>query len=72
MKLTIQEHINKFKVKYGDDEITMRPDGRMHVPVWLLEMVLHLSGLKSRKRRIVKKTITRKINELLERASNDA
>lgn len=71
MKLSIQEHMSRFKNKHGDGDITMRPDGRMQVPVWLLEMVLHLSGIKSRKRRIVKKTITRKINELLERASDD-
>jgi hypothetical protein len=71
MKLTIQEHMNRFKAKHGDGDITMRADGRMQVPVWLLEMVLHLSGIKTRKRRIVKKTITRKINELLERASDD-
>lgn len=72
MKLTIEQHINRFKAKHGDGEIEMAPDGRMHVPVWLLEMVLHLSGVRSRKRRIVKKVITRKINELLQRASDAA
>lgn len=72
MKLTIEQHMERFKAKHGDGEITMSDDGRMNVPVWLLHMVLHLSGVRSRKRRIVKKTITRKINELLERATNDS
>ena len=72
MKLTIEQHINRFKAKHGDGEIEMAADGRMHVPVWLLEMVLHLSGVRSRNRRIVKKVITRKINELLQRASDAA
>lgn len=71
MKLSIQEHINRFKLKYGDGDITMRTDGRIQAPIWLLEMALHLSGIKSKKGRIIKKTITKKVNDLLERKSND-
>lgn len=66
MKLTIGQHMERFKAKHGDAEITMSADGRLNVPTWLLYMILHLSGVRSRKRRIVKKTITRKINEMLE------
>lgn len=49
----------------------MRTDGRIQAPIWLLEMALHLSGIKSKKGRIIKKTITKKVNDLLERKSND-
>ena len=72
MKLTIEQHMERFKAQHGDGEVTVDSSGRLNVPRWLLEMVRHLSGVRSKKRRIVKKTITRKINELLEQAANDS
>lgn len=72
MKLTIQEQINRFKAKHGDGEIKMTPEGRLDAPRWLVKMVYHLSGIRSKKRRVVKKTVTRKINELLEKLHNES
>ena len=70
MKLTIEEHMQRFKKLHGDGEVSINAQGRLDVPKWLLEMVRHLSGVRSRKRPIVKKTITRKINDMLERMLN--
>lgn len=71
MKLTIEQHMEKFKALHGDGEVRIDSNGRLDAPKWLVEMVYHLSGVRSKSRRIKKKTVTRKINELLERAMNE-
>jgi hypothetical protein len=72
MKLSIEQQINRFKLLHGDGETTIGADGRLNAPKWLVEMVYHLSGIRSKRSRIKKKTVTRRINELLERAINDS
>lgn len=68
MKLSMREHIDRFQKQYGPGEVKYN-NGRLDVPLWLSALVLHLSGVKSRKHRIVKKTVVRKINEMLENAT---
>jgi len=70
MKLTLEQHVDRFKALHGNEEASIDAHGRLHAPKWLVEMVYHLSGIRSKRARIKKKTITRKINEMLERASN--
>ena len=70
MKLTIEQHMAAFKKQYGEGDATMDSRGRLTLPKWLEKMAFHLSGIRSKKRRIIKKTVTRKINEMLEKAAN--
>lgn len=72
MKLSIEQHMQRFKLAHGDGEAKINEQGRLEIPTWLLKMIVHLSGIRSRKRRIIKKTITRKINEMLEKATNES
>ena len=71
MKLTIEQHVEKFKALHGDGDVKIDASGRLDAPKWLVEMLYHLSGVRSKSRRIKKKTVTRRINELLERAMNE-
>lgn len=59
--------IERYKKLYGDgvDKIEIRDDGRHTIPIWLFMLLLHKSGLKSRKWRVVKKVVQREYNKLL-------
>lgn len=70
MKLTIEQHMERFKKLHGDGEVSLNEQGRLDLPKWMIEMVRHFSGVRSRKRRIIKKVVTRKINEMLEQLLN--
>ena len=67
MKLSLEQHMANFKKQHGEEEAVVTPDGRIVVPTWLAAMLLHLSGVKSKKKRILKKTLTKKMNDLLEK-----
>lgn len=67
--MTVEQHAEKFKQQYGGGEFVMHPDGRVDLPMWLAAMLLHLSGIRSKKKRIQKKVIQREVIGLLRRAS---
>lgn len=71
MKRTIEQHMAAFKKQFGEGEPSMDSRGRLTLPKWLEKMAYHLSGIRSKKRRIIKKTLTRKINEMLEKATDE-
>ena len=52
-KLTSEQVEAKYKSLYGEDgEFKISEDGRVFVPTWFLMLVIHRSGVKSRKTRI--------------------
>lgn len=65
--MTLQQHIDSFKRTYGDGEFKIGESGQVELPLWLAAMLLHLSGIKSKKMRVQKKVIKREVNALLER-----
>lgn len=67
--MKVEQHAEKFKEKHGDGEFLMYPDGKIDVPTWLAAMLLHLSGIRSKKSRIQKKVIKREVIGLLKRAA---
>lgn len=66
--MNLEQQAEKFKAQYGGGEFVMRPDGQVELPMWLAAMLLHLSGIRSKKRRIQKKVISREVTRLIERA----
>ena len=52
-----------YKRLYGDDKIEVDETcKKVIVPGWLFWMFIHKSGLKSRKRRALKKRVTRELS----------
>lgn len=60
------EKYKKLYSKPNDPEsLTLHPDGKVDLPTWLGVYFLHSSGLKSRKKRLVKKRIKRELIKAL-------
>lgn len=62
--------IERYKKMYpsedGIDNLVIHSNGKITIPKWLLCLVLHSSGLKSRKKRILKKVLKKQIIKLIE------
>lgn len=54
-----------YKEKYPDNNQLYVENGKAFIPIYLLYYILDKSGLKSRKKRILKKVITREFNKIL-------
>lgn len=54
-----------YKEKYPDNNQAYIKDGRAFLPIYVLHYILDKSGIKSRKKRILKKVITREFNKIL-------
>jgi hypothetical protein len=58
-----------YKEKYPDprgiEDVMMQSDGQLIIPLWLLMYIMKASGVKSKKGRIIKKTIKRGIDKLI-------
>lgn len=67
--MKLEQHVEKFKQQYGGGELIVHPSGQVELPMWLAAMLLHLSGIRSKKRRIQKKVINREVVGLLKRAT---
>ena len=67
--MDFQSHIFNFKKKYGEGELKVNSEGRVELPLWLAAMLLHLSGVRSKKSRIQKKVILRELTKLLDKHS---
>ena len=66
--MNLEQQAEKFKAQYGGGEFVVRPNGQVELPMWLAAMLLHLSGVRSKKRRAQKKVINREVNRLIARA----
>jgi len=58
-----------YKEKYPDprgiEELTLHKNGQVDIPLWLIMYIMKASGVRSKKSRIIKKTIKRGLNKLL-------
>lgn len=62
----IQRYKKMYPAEKGEpNELVIEQSGKVHIPKWLLVLVLHTSGLKSRKKRQVKKILKREIKRLI-------
>lgn len=50
----------------GVENMVLNEDGKVDLPIWLTMLLIHNSGLKSRKKRIVKKRLKREVTKLLQ------
>lgn len=64
MKKSLEETISFYKKLYGGEDNVTFTEESVLVPKWLEMLVLHRSGLKSRKKRIVNKVLKREIDSL--------
>jgi len=48
------------------ENMQVSSDGIVHVPIWLMMLVLHSSGLRSKKKRLVKKRLKREVMKLIQ------
>jgi len=59
--------LERYKNLYKDNsELTINDNGKIHIPIWLIMLLMHRSGIKSRKKRIMKKVLKREVMKLLE------
>jgi hypothetical protein len=65
MKKSLQEVIDLYKKTYGGEDDVIFKEDMVVIPKWLEMLVLHRSGLKTRKKRIVNKVLKREIDKLL-------
>jgi hypothetical protein len=70
--MTVEQHAENFKQRHGDGEFTVHPDGKIDVPTWLAAMLIHLSGIRSKKSRIQKKVVKLEVIRLLRRAAAES
>lgn len=62
----IQRYKKRFLSEDGIENLIIHADGKTTIPKWLLCLVLHSCGLKSRKKRILKKVLKKQIIKLIE------
>lgn len=64
-----------YKEKYPDprgiEDVMVQSDGQLIIPLWLLMYIMKASGVKSKKSRIIKKTIKRGIHKLINSKLSD-
>lgn len=64
------DKIERYKKNYPAAEgepsqFIVESSGKVQVPTWLLFLLIHSSGLKSRKKRQVKKTLKKELQKLI-------
>jgi hypothetical protein len=65
MPLDISQQMSRFKTIYGDGTVELLNGRIFSVPNWLGAMMIHLSGVRSKKKRIQKKVVKREFQNLL-------
>jgi hypothetical protein len=65
MKKSLEEVILFYKNLYGGESEVVFKEDSVLIPKWLEMLVLHRSGLKTRKKRIVNKVLKREIDSML-------
>lgn len=48
-----------------DNKLLVNSNGKIDLPKWLMHLIIHTSGLKSRKKRILKKVLKKQLIKLL-------
>jgi hypothetical protein len=64
------DKVTRYKKMYpptnGINELVIEASGKVHMPTWLIKLLLNDSALKSRKKRIIKKVLKRQLQKLIE------
>ena len=62
--------VDRYKKMYpsedGNDNLIVDANGKLIVPKWLMYYVIHSSGIKSKKKRILKKVLKKELINLLQ------
>lgn len=66
-----QRYKKLYPTEDGLENLVIHANGTMSIPKWLLCLVLHSSGLKSRKKRILKKVLKKQVVKLIENALDE-
>jgi len=64
MKKTLEENIAFYKKLYGGEDNVSFKDDLVIIPKWLEILVLHRTGLKTRKKRIVNKVLKKEFDSI--------
>lgn len=67
----IQRYRKLYPANDGIENLVINPNGTVSIPKWLLCLVLHSSGLKSRKKRILKKVLKKQVIKLIENSLDE-
>ena len=63
--------VDRYKKMYpsedGNDDLIVNSNGKLIIPQWLVHYVIHSSGIKSKKKRILKKTLKKQLIKILQR-----
>lgn len=62
----IERYKQMHPAKDGINELVVESSGKVHMPIWLVRLLIDASGLKSKKQRIIKKVLKRQLQKLLE------
>jgi hypothetical protein len=54
-----------FPSEDGVDDLIVHPSGKVTMPKWLICLLLHSSGIKSRKKRTIKKILKTQLKKLI-------
>ena len=60
----IQRYKKLYPAENGIENLTLI-DGHVKIPHWLICLIIHTTGLKSRKKRLVKKRLKREVTKLI-------
>lgn len=67
------DKVERYKKMYSSenesDVLVFDKNGKLAIPTWLLVLLLHDSGLKSRKKRLVKKRVKREVMKIISKYS---
>lgn len=62
----IEKYKKRYPIENGIENLIVHSNGKVTIPKWLLCLMLHSSGLKSRKKRIVKKVLKNQLIKLIQ------
>ena len=69
--MTTLERYKKMYSKPNDSDNVLITDNKVTIPTWLAVYLLHSSGIKSKKKRIVNKTIKKQLSKVLKKYLNE-
>lgn len=61
----VEWYKEKYKDPRGLEELTLHKNGQVDIPFWLLMYIMKASGVRSKKSRVIKKTIKRGLDKLI-------
>ena len=69
--MTTLERYKKMYSEPDDSDRILITDNKATVPTWLAMYLLHSSGIKSKKKRIVKKTLKKQLSKVFKKYLNE-